>query len=189
MSLTRSFAQSPLLSRRYSARLYNGEPISPEALRSLLEAARWAPSSRNGQPWSFIVAPRQDREAFETLLACLAENNQRWAKDAAVLMACVALDKWEDRDLPNQHAWHDVGLAVMAMAVQGVQLGLQMREMGGVDRDKTRAQYGIPATHSVVSALAVGVPAEGGPDHPRERKPLNEFVFQGAWGRACPLPD
>jgi nitroreductase len=173
-----------LLTKRFSARAYTGEPISREALQSLLEAARWAPSSVNEQPWSFIVAPRQEEAAFAALLGCLNEGNQVWAKNAAVLMVCATATHFVRHDRPNRHAWHDVGLAVMAMAVQSVSLGLQQREMGGIDADKARALYQVPATHEITSALAIGVPGEVSEYlAKRERKALPSFVFQGAWGR------
>src|SRR6185503_20294839 len=112
---------NPLLAGRFSARAYKPEPISDEALATLLEAARWAPSSYNDQPWAFFVAKRQDQAAFEALLACIG-GNASWAKDCAVLMACCAAKAYAHNGKPHRHAWHDIGLAVMAMAVQGVSL-------------------------------------------------------------------
>ena len=174
---------APLLAQRFSARRFTGAAISAPDLQSLLEAARWAPSSSNEQPWSFIVAPRQDEAAFATLLACLNEGNQVWAKDAAVLMVCATATHFTQRDRANRHAWHDVGLAVMAMGVQAVSLGLQLREMGGIDADKAREVYGVPATHEITSAVAIGQAGDV-TDYlaKRERKPLESFVFEGAWG-------
>ncbi len=175
---------TPLLAQRFSARSYDGSAISADELQSLLEAARWAPSSINEQPWAFIVAQRQDREAFGALLHCLAENNQLWAKDAAVLMVCTTATKFTQRDRVNRHAWHDLGLAVMAMEVQASSLGLQTRQMGGIDADKARALYGGPETHEIVSAFAVG---RAGDNREylakRTRKPLESFVYEGQWGQ------
>jgi nitroreductase len=182
--MTAPVPQSPALQNRFSARKFTGEPVSPAALHSLLEAARWAPSSRNEQPWSFIVAARQEQASFDALLGCLFENNQVWAKDAAVLMICCTATHWADRDLPNRHAWHDVGLAVMALSVQASSLGLQAREMGGIDADKARALYQVPATHDITSALAIGVPGEASAYlSGRSRKPLASFIFEGSWGK------
>jgi nitroreductase len=184
MALPSPLPQTPLLHGRFSARKFTDAAVSEQTLHSLLEAARWAPSSRNEQPWAFIVAPRQDTVAFEALLGCLAENNQAWAKEAAVLMLCATAARWSDRDLPNRHAWHDVGLAVMSLSVQAVSLGLQAREMGGLDYDKARALYQVPASHDITSALAVGMPAEAGTYlSQRSRKPLESFVFEGSWGK------
>lgn len=172
----------PDLKARFSSKVFKPEPIAPEMLRSLLEAARWAPSAYNDQPWAFIVAPRQDEAAFAKLLGCLG-GNQVWAKDAAVLMACCAARTYARNGQPARHAWHDLGLAVMSMAVQGVRLGLQQREMAGIDAALTRSQYGVPETHDVVTGLAIGVPAAPAPEG-RERKALEQFVFEGAWGRS-----
>jgi nitroreductase len=187
MNLPAPLPQAPLLHQRFSARKFTGAAISHESLHSLLEAARWAPSSRNEQPWAFIVARRQDEAAFKALLSCLAENNQAWAKDAAALVLCTTATHWSDRDLANRHAWHDVGLAVMAMSIQAVSLGLQAREMGGVDYDKARALYQVPASHDITSALAIGVPDEASAYlAQRGRKPLESFVFEGGWGKPWP---
>ena len=171
----------PLLEQRFSARAYTGAAIPPEQLRDLMEAARWAPSSRNQQPWSFILAPRQDAAAFEALLSCLNERNQTWAKDAAVLVACCTEKDFPGHG-PNRHAWHDIGLAVMAIAVQGVSQGLQLCEMGGIDADMVRARYHVPETHDITSGLAIGVAAVSKPEH--ERKALESFVFEGDWGKS-----
>ena len=177
---------NPIIAQRFSARAYDGSPISPEDLRSILEAARWAPSSINEQPWAFVVAPRQDAAAFEALLHCLAENNQTWAKDAAVLMVCATATKFTQRDRVNRHAWHDMGLAVMSMCLQASSLGLQARPMGGIDADKARALYQVPETHEITSALAIGRPGEVS-DYllKRSRKELASFVFEGAWGQTA----
>jgi nitroreductase len=173
----------PALSQRYSARRYDGSFVSSADLLSLLEAARWAPSSRNEQPWTLVVATRQDQNAFPRLLACLTESNQTWAQDASALMLCCPARSFVYKDLPNPHAWHDMGLALMAMAVQASSLGLQLRPMGGVDADKARLEFNVPVTHDISSALALGVPGDNA-DYlaKRERKPLESFVFQGQWG-------
>jgi nitroreductase len=176
------------LSQRYSARSYDGSLVSSADLHSLLEAARWAPSSRNEQPWTLVVATRQDQDAFPRLLACLTESNQGWAKDASALILCCPARNFAHKDLPNPHAWHDMGLALMAMAVQASSLGLQMRLMGGIDADKARLEFKVPATHDISSALALGVPGDN-TDYlaKRERKALESFVFKGVWGQAYGL--
>ncbi len=174
----------PDLKARFSCKTFKPEPIAPEALHSLLEAARWSPSAFNDQPWSFIVAPRQDAAAFAKLLACLG-GNQVWAQDAAVLMACCVAKTYTRNGQPARHGWHDLGLAVMSMAVQGVSLGLQQREMAGIDSVLTRQAYGVPETHDVVTGLAIGVPSAPAPQG-RERKALKEFVFSDVWGRPAP---
>ena len=177
----------PELARRFSARDFTGATITPETLRSLLEAAQSSPSSYNDQPWTFIVALRQDEGRFAQLLLCMG-GNAVWAKEASALLACVAKKDLDRERRPNPHAWHDIGLAVMAMAVQGVSLGLQMREMAGIDRSMTRQLYQVRETHDIVTGLAVGVARqERDPEALRDRKPLDQFVFQDAWGKPADL--
>jgi nitroreductase len=182
-------ALHPLLAGRFSARAFVPEPIREADLAALLEAARWSPSSMNEQPWAFIVARRQDEAAFKDLLGCLAEGNQRWAQDSSLLLACLAKRHFDRNGRENHHAWHDVGLAVMAMSVQGVALGLQMREMGGIDREKTRALYAVPEGWEVVSGLAVGRPTPEAVEAAaaRPRKPLEALAFEGRWGQPLAL--
>jgi nitroreductase len=180
----------PLLAGRFSARAFEpGATVNDAELASLLEAARWAPSSMNEQPWAFLVARREDGAAFETLLHCLAEGNQAWAKDAAVLLVACGKQRFDRNGRDNLHAWHDVGLAIMAMSVQGVSLGIQMREMGGIDRERTRQTYAIPEGWEVVSGLAVGRPKPEAlaAAAQRQRKALPALAFQGAWGRPLAL--
>jgi nitroreductase len=175
-------ALTPLLATRYSCRSYKPLPLATEILQSLFEAARWSPSSYNEQPWSFIVAQRQDSEAFERMLGCVG-GNRDWCQNASVLLACCTARSFKRNNKPNRLAWHDLGLAVMSMAVQGMSLGLQMREMAGIEPDKIREIYKVPETHDVASGLAIGFPAEGMPEG-RSRKEQVEFVFEGAWGRS-----
>jgi nitroreductase len=178
---------SPIYIRRFSARDYRGLPIPEEAILSILEAGRWAPSSYNDQPWSFILARRQDKEGFEGMLSC-AGGNRPWCEGAGILLALLAKRNFNSRERPNPHAWHDVGLAVMAMTVQAVSLGLQAREYAGIERDKVRELYKVPETHDVVAGLAIGYPSDPeGHAKGRERKALKDFVFEGAWGQPSPL--
>jgi len=179
-----------LLRRRWSPRAFSAEPVSSEALHSLLEAARWAPSAMNEQPWRFIVAPHSDRDAFARIVACLVPGNQRWASAAAVLMLTFAQTTFARTGKQNPHAWHDVGLAVANLTVQATALGLSVHQMGGIDRDQIRATYKVPGEFAPVTGLAighVGDPATLADDlaererAPRSRRPQEELVFVDAW--------
>jgi nitroreductase len=185
-----------LLRRRWSPRAFSDRRVEPDTLRSLLEAARWAPSSYNEQPWSFIVATKDDPVEFDRLLSCLVEGNIQWAQRAPVLMAPVARLTFEDDGKPNRHAFHDVGLAVANLIVQATALGLVVHQMAGILPDRVRQLYGVPEQYEPVAGIALGYP--GDPQSlpeglrkrelaPRERKPLTEFVFSGRWGRISPL--
>lgn len=184
-----------LLARRWSPRAFADRPVAPDVLRSLWEAARWAPSSANEQPWNFLVATRDDSQEFDRMLSCLVEGNQVWAKQAPVLMVSVASKLDRDKD-PNAHAWYDVGQAVADLSVQATALGLFVHQMAGILPDKIRELYQIPDSHEPVTGLALGYPGtpEQLPDKLRQRelaartrKPIGEFVFSGRWGQKSKL--
>jgi len=178
-----------LLARRWSTRAFTSQSIDPEILRRLFEAARWAPSSGNGQPWSFLVARKEDTAEFERLASVLNPGNA-WAKSAAVLgISVAALDRTPGK--PNGHAWHDVGLACENIALQSTALGLSMHMMGGFSTEKAREVFEIPERWAPVAAFAIGYPADPATLSeelrakdltPRQRKPIREFVFSGKWG-------
>lgn len=180
-----------LFRRRWSPRAFASRPVEPEKLASLFEAARWAPSSFNGQPWHFIVATKDDLAAFDRLLKCLRPQNIQWAQNAPVLIIAVAQLSLEEGRGPNRHAFHDVGLANENLVLQAVALGLVAHQMAGFFPDKARETFDIPEGYEAVTAIAVGYP--GDPEdlppevkarelQPRERRPLSAFVFSDAWG-------
>lgn len=181
-----------LLRRRWSPRAFADRLVEPEKLRGLLEAARWAPSSYNEQPWSFLVATKDDPENFQRLLSCLVEGNQAWAQFAPVLMISIARLNFAQNGQPNRHAFHDVGLAAENLVIQAMALDLMVHQMAGFYPDKAREVFRIPPGYEPVAAIAAGYPGE--PDRlpeklrqrelaPRTRKMLREFVFGGEWGR------
>src|SRR2546425_12923585 len=100
-----------ILRRRWSPRAFSDRIVEPEKLQSLFEAARWAPSSFNEQPWYFVMATKEKPEEHARLLSCLAESNQRWARRAPVLMVSVAKLNFDRTGKPNRHAFYDVGMA------------------------------------------------------------------------------
>jgi len=185
-----------LLRRRWSPRAFSNRMVEPDTLRSLLEAARWAPSSYNEQPWSFIVATKQDPAEHARLVSCLVEGNIEWAQHSPVLMVSVARLSFEENGKPNRHAFHDVGQAVANLIVQATALGLVVHQMAGIHPEKIRELYNLPEGYEPVAGIALGYPGdpESLPERlrqrelaPRERKPLTEFVFTGRWDRTSPL--
>jgi nitroreductase len=169
--------------------------VEPEKLCSVLEAARWAASSYNEQPWIFIVATKDNQGEFERLLSCLAEGNQEWALNAPVLMISVAKLHFERNGKENRHAFHDVGAAAQ-LAIQSTANGLFIHQMAGFDVPKTRELYSIPEGYEPVAAIALGY--QGDPQilseklqqrelTPRSHKPLEKFVFSGGWNQASLL--
>jgi nitroreductase len=180
-----------LIARRYSPRAFSAREVTPAQVQSLLEAARWASSCYNDQPWRYVVAMRSDREAFDKLLGCLAEFNRAWCQHAQVLMLSVASTAFAHNGQPNAHAWHDVGQASATMAIQAEAMGIQIHQMAGFDRDRARDVFAIPAGFEPVAAIAVGYPGE--PDTlpaplaereraPRQRRSVAEFIHGATWG-------
>jgi nitroreductase len=185
-----------LIGRRWSPRAFEPRPVEPEKLRSLFEAARWAASSSNAQPWHYIVAAKDDAENFARVLECFNESNQAWTKNAPVIGLSVASLKFPQTGKPNRFAFHDVGQAAATLAIEAVALGLQLHQMGGIFPDKAREIFSIPEDYEVVAGLALGYPGDPAslPDplrerelQPRQRKLLSEFVFSGKWGRPAAM--
>ena len=186
---TTRFPIHSLLSERWSPRAFTDQNLTKEEVGSLLEAARWAPSCFNEQPWRFLVATRDDREGFERLGSCLMDGNA-WAKEAAALIVTVARTTFERNDKPNRHAWHDVGLAAENLVLQAQALGLSTHQMAGFDADRAREVLGIPAGFEPVTMIAVGHRAEaetlpqGLAERevaPRERRELGAIAFGSSW--------
>lgn len=180
-----------LIHRRWSPRVFAERSVEPEALASVLEAARWAPSSFNEQPWRFIVAGRDDPETHQRLLDVLAPANRDWAKTAPVLMLSVAAMAFERNGKPNRHAFHDVGLASGQLALQATAQGLAVHFMAGFDADKAREAFAIPDGFEPVAAIALGYHADaamlsgdGRANEltPRTRKPVDAFTYTRQWG-------
>jgi nitroreductase len=189
-----------LIRNRWSPRAFESRTVEPEKLCALFEAARWAASSYNAQPWSFIVATKDDPANFKKILDCFVEFNQGWAKNVPVLALSVAAMKFEHNHETNRHAFHDVGQASANLALQATALGLEIHQMAGILPDKAREIFAIPDGYEAVAGIALGYPGDPAslPEPlrtrelaPRARKPLESFVFSGGWGNtaACAVPN
>jgi nitroreductase len=122
-----------LIRSRWSARSFSDKPIAQADLDTIFEAASWAFSAMNAQPWEYVYAHRSDTEAFEKLWNCLLPGNQPWAKNAAVLVVSLAKKKFENGN-PNASHLHDVGAANATLALQAMALGIYSHPMGGFDK-------------------------------------------------------
>ena len=165
-----------LLAERWSPYAFADRDVTDEDLRCLFEAARWAASSYNEQPWSYVVASRARRDEFERLLSCLVEANQAWAKHAPGLALGVTRESFARNDKPNAAAVHDLGLAAGALLVEATARELVVHQMIGILPDRARELYAIPEHSHALTALAIGYLGEpdslGGRDlAPRTRKP------------------
>jgi nitroreductase len=183
-----------LLARRWSTRSYTDQSIEPAKLRQLFEAARWAPSSGNGQPWAFIVARKDDAADFDKIASTLNPGNA-WAKHAGALAISVAATE-RSPGQANSHALHDVGMATQNLVLQATELGLSTHVMAGFNAAKAHELFNIPSGWGAVTAIAIGYPDD--PNKltdelrakdlkPRARKPQSEFVFSGTFGHAANL--
>jgi nitroreductase len=185
-----------LIARRWSPYAFSDKSVSAEDLRSLFEAARWAPSSYNEQPWSYLVASRENPEQFNKILSCLVEGNQGWAKAAPVLaLGCTSLN-FTLNGKPNAAAVHDLGLASGNLCLEATARGLHVHQMIGILPDKARDVFRIPADVQPMTGLAIGYAADSQalPEKlrerdlaPRSRKTLTQFVFAQSWGTAANL--
>jgi nitroreductase len=186
-----------LISHRWSPRAFDAKPVEKEKLRSLFEAARWAASSYNAQPWYFIVATKDDPVNYNKILSTFVEFNQGWAKNAPVVALSVAAHKMPHDGAQNRHAFHDVGQAAANLSLQATSLGLQVHQMAGIVPEKAREVFDIPENFEAVAGIALGYPGDhmtlpegrlrDGETGKRERKPASSFVFTGKWGQVSPI--
>jgi nitroreductase len=174
----------PLIRNRWSNRAFLDKPIIDDDLMTLFEAASWAPSSMNEQPWRYRFAHRGTPE-FQAMHDCLLEGNQPWTKQAAVMILSSAKLRFERNDKPNRHAFHDVGAANALLFMQATEMNIYGHMMGGYDPDKTKALFGLGEDEEAVCFIALGY--LGSPDSleepfktreitPRSRKILGDFV-------------
>lgn len=185
----------PVFHQRWSPRSFSDREVSNELLAKAFEAARWAASSNNEQPWRFLVG-RRGTETYDKIFASLGEFNQKWARTAPILMLSTALGKFSRNGTPNRHALYDLGAATSYMTLEAAALGLATHQMAGFDQDKARELIGIPADTLIGAAIAMGYQ-----DEPtklgdatlierevaaRQRKPLSEFVYE-AWEKPLKL--
>jgi nitroreductase len=182
--------EAPLITplvERWSPRAYDPTAeVDPAVIRTILEAARWAPSANNTQPWRFIVA-RRHTDAFSTVHEALKGFNQAWADSAAVLIVNIA-EIVDPEGKARPWARYDLGQAVAHLTVQAQHEGLHTHQMGGFDAAKLHAAFGLDANLEVVSITAIGVlgdvdalpdPLREREGAPRLRKPLGELVLVG----------
>ena len=185
-----------LLADRWSPRAFADRAIPPDVLGSLFEAARWAPSSRNLQPWRFVIAARHhDADGFARILSTLMGANKSRGKNASVLLIAVTEPKPENVRGGNTYAYYDVGQAMAHLSIQAMSSGLYIHQMGGFNREKAREVLEIPDQYEPVVSAAIGYLAD--PSilsdtmrerelAPRSRHPLSEQVFSARWGQAHP---
>ncbi len=175
-----------LIRKRWSPRAFAARPVEGDKILSLFEAARWAASGGNEQPWRFIYAAREQAERYGKLFECLSEGNQAWAKTAPVLILTLVRTHSARSGRPNKYAWHDLGLATGNLTVQAAALDLYVHPMGGFSAEKARQLFDLSPEIEPVTMIAVGYLGDPDdlPENLKERElaqqrrlPLDELIL------------
>ncbi|MCB1463632.1 MAG: nitroreductase family protein [Nitratireductor sp.] len=175
----------PFIVSRWSRRAMLPEPVANDELMSLFEAARWAPSSYNCQPWRFIFAHRGSPQ-WDTMFGLLDELNRQWCINAGVLMILVSRTRYEYNGKQDRSCALNAGAAWENLALQGTSMGLAVRGMQDFDYERARTEFGIPSLYDVQMMIAVGRPGNReslperlqGRETPTQRKPVSEIAFE-----------
>lgn len=175
-----------LLEKRFSPVIFSDKEVEDDKLFRLFEAARWAPSSFNDQPWNFIYGRKGKDQVYNTLFDLLMESNQVWAKYAPVLMLSVANMISPTTQKENRFAFHDTGMAMGNMLVQATSMNIYIHQMGGYSKKDAVDKLNIPQTHAPVAMIALGYRAgvKGFPDDlikrdqkERTRRQIKDFAI------------
>lgn len=184
------FEISELIKNRRSVRAYDPRPVEQEKLKSLFEATRWAPSSINEQPWIYLYATKAQPALWNTFFDVLNDGNKAWVREAPVLIFSIARKNFSRFNTPNAYALYDLGAANSLLALQAVDLGLQVRQMAGYDHEQARVKLNIPDEYELGVFMAVGYPGDVNqlPEElkkrelaPRERYLQQEFTINGTF--------
>ena len=178
------------IKNRYSPRAFSRKPIEEDKLKLLFEAARWAPSSYNGQSWRFVIAKNSESELWHLLFETLSDFNKEWVKNAPILVLTLARKYYEHNGKAYKHSWHDVGLSVGNLMNQATYMGIHIHQMAGFNADKAGENINIPLEFEPVSMIAIGY--LGDIDQlseelkslevrKRTRKDINEILFFEKW--------
>ena len=182
-----------IIANRWSGRAFKTDAIAREHILAMVEAAHWAPSCFNDQPWRFMVWDRNhDAAAWQKAFNCLAEGNQEWVSNAPVLLlACNDTEFAKRPGRANNWGQHDTGMASQNLHLQATSLGLMTHPMAGYDKDKMRTEFGIPERYDLLAMIAVGHPVDSADEldtenkerelAPREREPVGSRFFDSKW--------
>jgi nitroreductase len=174
----------PEIKKRWSPRAFSNRSVAADKLRALLEAARYAPSCSNEQPWRFLVA--DSKEKLTRMRSILNAGNQEWANKAPVLILVTALKKFEKTGKDNHWHMFDAGTAWGYLSLEAERQGLIAHAMGGFDREKTRSEFKIPEAFEIITVIAVGYYGDKSElsdfnqsrEHPQMRKEIDDITFK-----------
>jgi nitroreductase len=176
----------PLIQQRWSPRAFADVPLTHDVVLSLFEAARWAASSSNAQPWRFLYALKSETERFGKMVECLYDHNKEWAPNAPVLVVTMVKTHTDPGNKPNQYALHDLGLAIGNLTTQASSLDLYVHNMAGFSEETAKKLFSIPEGIEPVTMIAIGRLGDPGQlsafNQQRElaaqtRKPLSELIL------------
>lgn len=180
-----------LIKNRWSPRAFAAKKVEPQKLQNLFEAARWAPSSFNEQPWRFIVGQKGEK-AYDNIMEALMDGNKAWAHTAPVLLLVASKQRFSLYDKPNAVYQYDAGQAIAYLSMQATAEGLYVHQMGGIFPEKAQQLFQVPEGYEVLTAAAIGYIGQPdslpenlqGPEkETRTRKPAEEIVFGDAFGK------
>jgi len=176
----------PLIRKRWSARAFSDQVIDDATMQQLFEAASWAPSSMNDQPWKYMYAHKSD-PTFQDFFECLLAGNKLWNDNASVLILSLAQKQFSNNANDNRHAWHDVGAANTLLLLQAADLNIFGHQLGGFDREKTIETFNLPENLEPVCFISLGYlgdverlkePFKTREFVKRTRKNISEFVIR-----------
>ena len=178
-----------VIKERRSIRAFSDKPVEEEKISALFEAARWAPSAMNEQPWQYIYAGKEDKALFNSIAESLMPGNRIWASNAPLLIVSMARKTFMDNGSHNGSAAHDTGMANYALSLQATQMGLYTHMMGGFDHSQLKENLNLTDDLQPIVIIAVGYPGDANvlpealkqrENAKRSRKEHNEFVFSQA---------
>ena len=176
------------IQNRWSPRAFSDKPVTDKMIELLFEAARWAPSAMNEQPWKFYYVRREKKKIFDEMINILVGINSDWAKNAQVLIISVVKNNYDYKNRENRNALHDLGAANVSLAIQAAEMGIQVHQMAGFDKEKAASYLQLDTTNfNPITIFAVGFP--GDPNqlsdelkqrelNPRTRNKQSEFVYE-----------
>ncbi|HUX55856.1 MAG TPA: nitroreductase family protein [Bacteroidales bacterium] len=178
-----------IIKERWSPYSFSSNPVEDFKLKAMFEAAGYAPSSNNEQPWLFVYSTQQNKKVFDDYLGFLVEANREWAKCAYVLVISMVRKNFSYNDKPNRYAFHDTGMAVSNLLLQALAMDIYVHQMGGFSVDKVREYFKLNDDIEPVAIMAVGYLGDGisltpellkRDDTRRSRKPVNDFTFNNS---------
>lgn len=177
----------PEIRSRWSPKTFSIREVEITKLKNAFEAARWAASSYNEQPWRFMLGLKNAGKTYELLFDALLDKNKLWAQNAPVLMLVCCKQNFSHKDSPNRCACYDTGAAVSQMVLQLYNDGLYARQIAGLNVDTARKNFNIPDDYQIICAVAIGYLPDENNLPVRARKDFDEFVFSDEWNNKSGL--